>query len=388
MTGDIPIENREIYQFGPFRADATERLLFGNDEPIHLPGKTFDLLLALLRPAGRLRSRDELIEALWPDTIVEEANLTWNVNALRHALGDDCRTPRYVETVRGHGYRFIAPVEVETPAAPAPAEEIDRGDETENVEASHRRDSRAQTNADGSRAWRAPTGAWFALAATIIIVAGVLVWRFTPLGWAGKDATPVPAIAVLPFENLSTDQANAYFAAGIQDTILSKLAGIGGLRVISRTSTERYPSNPTNLKQIARQLDVTAVIEGSVQKAGDQVLINVQLIDAKNNDHIWAHTYTRQLADVFTIENDIATRVAAALKAKLLPAEAARLATSPTRDPQAYLLFLKANYQANRVLGRGSAKNFATAVKQAAELYHQAIARDPRFALAYARLSL
>src|SRR5690348_8937373 len=135
--------------------------------------------------------------------------------------------------------------------------------------------------------------------------------------------SPIPAksIAVLPFENLSADKNNAYFADGMQDMILTKLAGIGALKVISRTSTEEYASHPDDLKTIARQLGVATILEGSVQKAGDQVLINVQLIDARSDNHLWAESYTRTLDNVFGVEGEVAGQIATALKAKLSPAE-------------------------------------------------------------------
>lgn len=369
MIEDFSLENNKIYLFGPFRLEAAERLLFKGDAPIRLPGKVLDLLLILIQSAGHLRSREELIECLWPDAIVEEANLTWNVNALRRALGDDPSDPLYVETVRGHGYRFIAPVAIKTQGA-------DSLEEAGERQGTPIRPARPLLPAKGLAA--------LGTAAAILIVAA-LVWYFS---WqeSAQNAAP-PTVAVLPFENLSADRSNAYFAAGIQDTILSKLAGIGELRVISRTSTRRYPSHPPDLKRVAAQLGATAVLEGSVQKAGKRVLINVQLIDVESNDHIWAHVYTRSLADVFAVENDVATRVATALRAKLLPMEAARLASAPTRNPQAYLSYLKAEYYANQVTTSKDAADPVAAATQAVKLYHQAIARDPDFALAWARLS-
>jgi TolB-like protein/Tfp pilus assembly protein PilF len=187
--------------------------------------------------------------------------------------------------------------------------------------------------------------------------------------------------------NLSKDPANAYFVVGIQDTILTKLSGIADLHVISRTSTAHYPSHPRNLRRIARELGVATVLEGSIQKAGNQVLINVQLIDAASDNHIWAQAYTRSLDNVFAVESDVAEQVAAALKAKLLPAEKARVASPPTRNPHAYDLFLRANYLAAQITGKYTASDPAAVTARATSLYNRAIALDPNFALAYARLS-
>jgi TolB-like protein len=198
-------------------------------------------------------------------------------------------------------------------------------------------------------------------------------------------AQPIPAksIAVLPFENLSTDKGNAYFADGMQDMILTKLAGIGDLKVISRTSTEKYASHPDDLKTIARQLGVATILEGSVQKAGDQVLINVQLIDAASDNHLWAEAYSRKLDNIFGVEGEVAQKVADALKAKLTPAETTRVAEAPTHNAAALDAFLQAEEQAKKANASQSEATYLVADAD----YLQAIALDPGFALAYARLA-
>ncbi len=192
------------------------------------------------------------------------------------------------------------------------------------------------------------------------------------------------SIAVLPFENLSADKDNKYFADGMQDLILTKLADIGDLTVISRTSTARYASHPVDLKTIAEQLGVANILEGSVQKAGNSVLINVQLIAARTDAHIWAQAYTRTLDNVFGVEGEVAEKIADALKAKLSPADTKRLATALSGDPQANDLYLHAEYLVNQA---GVGASVTSPLKKAIPLYRQAIARVPDFALAHARLS-
>jgi TolB-like protein/cytochrome c-type biogenesis protein CcmH/NrfG len=191
------------------------------------------------------------------------------------------------------------------------------------------------------------------------------------------------SIAVLPFENLSADKGNQYFVAGIQDLILTKLADIGDLKVISRTSTARYASRPDDLNIIGRQLGVAAILEGSVQKQDRQVLIAVQLIDTRSNAHIWARSYQRTLDKIFDVEGEVAADVAQALDAKLSPDDSARLAAAPTTNEDAYDLFLRAEY----LVRQGDLYFRMTDEKAAIPLYRQAIARDPKFALAYAQLS-
>lgn len=196
-------------------------------------------------------------------------------------------------------------------------------------------------------------------------------------------AVPAKSIAVLPFENLSADKKNDYFVAGMQDLILTKLADIGDLKVISRTSTARYQSHPENVKAIGRELGVAMLLEGSVQKVGNKVLINVQLIDARTDSHIWAKAYPRTLDNIFGVEGEVAEHIAETLKAKLSDMESQRLADKPTENPAAYDLFLHAEYQ----LTKGGIHYDTARWKAAIPLYRQAVAKDPTFALAFARLS-
>src|SRR5216117_1237353 len=195
-------------------------------------------------------------------------------------------------------------------------------------------------------------------------------------------ATQDKSVAVLPFENLSSDKENAFFAQGIQDEIITTLSRISGLRVISRTSTAHYQSAPENLSEIGRQLRVSNVLEGSVQKAGDRVHINVQLIRADTDAHLWAQSYDRQLTDVFSVEAEVAKSIADSLQATLSPQEKARVEIKPTDNADAYVLYLRGRDYQTRP------DNLLQDFRSAANLYEQAITLDPRFALAHARLSV
>ena len=195
---------------------------------------------------------------------------------------------------------------------------------------------------------------------------------------------PEKSIAVLPFENLSRDPDNAYFADGIQEEILTRLAKIADLKVISRTSTQRYQSKPRNLGEIAKQLGVANILEGSVQKAADQVRVNVQLINAQTDSHLWADTYDRKLTDIFGVESEIAKRIAESLQAKLTGREEQALAVKPTNNPEAYDAYLRglafeARSYVSLLLWRSRRK--------AIGFYERAVQLDPNFALAWARLS-
>ena len=190
------------------------------------------------------------------------------------------------------------------------------------------------------------------------------------------------SIAVLPFENLSSDKENAYFAEGVQDEILTKLAGIAELKVISRTSTQKYKSKPDNLKIVSQELGVANVLEGTVQRASDKVRVNVQLIEARSDSHLWARSFDGDASEIFAVESKVAEEVADSLQARLSRAEADKIATAPTKDPAAYDLFLKGDYEGR--LAQSSLK--PESFDQAAVWYQEAINRDPIFALAMARL--
>src|ERR1700674_428918 len=219
-----------------------------------------------------------------------------------------------------------------------------------------------------------------------IVAAALLAFQFFGVKLkttAGPSASALTAIseksiAVLPFENLSEEKTNAYFADGIQDEILMRLAKIRDLKVISRTSTEKYKSAPSNLREIAQQLDVANILEGSVQKSGDQVRITVQLINALNDSHLWADTYDRKLIDTFSVESDVAQKIAASLAATLTGSEKSALAARPTENPEAYQLYLKGRFFWNKRTGAD--------LKTAADYFEKAVAADPSYAGAYAGL--
>ena len=202
---------------------------------------------------------------------------------------------------------------------------------------------------------------------------------------AKSPAVMAKSIAVLPFENLSRDPDNAFFADGIQDEILSTLGKINDLRVISRTSTAKYKSRPDNLRQVATELGAATILEGSVQRATDRVRVIVQLIDAATDAHLWSDTYDRELKDIFSVQSEIAQKIATSLKTKLSADDKQSLGQLPTQSAEAHELYLKAGYYVRQIdAGNGDP---AHAIPQAIALYQEAIAKDPGFALAYAQMS-
>jgi TolB-like protein/Tfp pilus assembly protein PilF len=223
-------------------------------------------------------------------------------------------------------------------------------------------------------------GALLAIAACLVFF---VVHRTSTNAGRALSSILEKSVAVLPFENLSEDKANAYFADGIQDEILTKLASIADLKVISRTSTAKYKSKPEDLKTVSQQLGVANVVEGTVQRAADKVRVNVQLIDARADSHLWAKSFDRDVKDVFAVESEVSQEIADALQAKLSPNEANALTTAPTKDPEAYDAFLKGEYEEREAESSLKAEPF----DRAAVFYQQALDRDPNFALAAARLA-
>jgi TolB-like protein/Flp pilus assembly protein TadD len=223
----------------------------------------------------------------------------------------------------------------------------------------------------------------------LVVIAGAIsvslffVGRYTASLKAGAQRTDSfeKSIAVLPFENLSDGKANAYFATGIQDEIITRLAKIADLKVISRTSTQQYQSKPGNLSQIAKQLGVAHVLEGSVQKVGDQVRVNVQLIRAANDSHLWAETYDRKLTDIFGVENDVVKSIAQSLRAKLNGREQGALGVKPTDNPEAYDAYLRG------LAAEGESSDSDYSTQKAISFYKRAVHLNSNFALAWSRLS-
>ena len=234
--------------------------------------------------------------------------------------------------------------------------------------------------ADATPAARSLQRAWI----YVVIVSGAISVGIFFLGRytnskSSEEELPAKSIAVLPFENLSGNPENAYFTDGIQEEILTRLAKIADLKVISRTSTARYKSSPANLRQIAKQLGVANILEGTVQKAADQVRVNVQLIKAETDAHLWAETYDRKLTDIFGVESDIAKTIADTLQAKLTGSEKNAIAAQPTENTEAHEFYLKGRYFWNKRTGPD--------LRKAIDYFKQAIDKDPKYALAYAGLA-
>lgn len=387
MTGS---REAPIYVFQGIRLDAQHRIVSHTDgEPVALTPKAFDTLLYLIERPGQVVDKRTLLDAVWPGVIVEENNLNQCISALRRALGETPREHRFIVTVPGRGYRFVAAVEsVERASLSEPPAEQPRP--TPVAESA----SLVRPRLTAVRYIAAAFGA--GLAATLVLLAVSFALRQTdrPLdGALAATEEPVAqglvadrrSIAVLPFENLSAAAEDAEsFADGIHNDLLVQLAKISDLKVISRTSVTGYRNTDKSLPEISRELGVEMILEGSVQRAGDAVRIHVQLIDAERDEHFWAESYDLVLTaeKMLAAQADIATSIARTLHTTLSPEEVERLSAVPTRNTRAYDYYLSGNELLFRI---GFLRTDATL---ALEMYEHAVAEDPRFALAWANLSL
>ena len=242
---------------------------------------------------------------------------------------------------------------------------------------------RTQSAEGGRKASRSRVWTYVVITGAVLSISLFFFGRYTASfrAWSQRSESSEKSIAVLPFENLTDDKANVYFATGIQDEIMTRLAKIADLKVISRTSTQQYQSKPGNLSQIAKQLGVAHVLEGSVQKVGEQVRVNVQLIRADHESHLWTETYDRKLTDIFGVENDVAKSIAQSLQAKLSGREEKAFGIKPTDNPEAYGAYLRG------VAAEGEGIDSVYSTQKAISFYKRAVRLDPIFALAWSRLS-
>jgi TolB-like protein/DNA-binding winged helix-turn-helix (wHTH) protein/Tfp pilus assembly protein PilF len=365
-------EDKQLYEFGPFRVDPEQRLLFRGQEPVPLPPKAFETLLILVERSERVVLKDDLMKSLWPDTFVEEANLSQNIFLLRKALGETAQDARYIVTVPGRGYRFaekVKQVADEEDAAAMESRSQPQGMEESSL-------SPVSTPGRDGRRVRA---VGLALGAALLLVAGFLAWR--ALRPPARATAGRRMLAVLPFQNLTGDPEQEYFADGLTEELITKLGRLNPaqLGVIARTSVMGYKHTDKRLDQIGRELGVQYVLEGSVRRAGDRVRITAQLISVTDQSHLWSDDYDRKVQDVITVQDDVAIAVADQTQLKLDAAQQSDLARGRTVNPEAYEAYLRGRFFWNKRTEAGFRKSI--------EYFETAIAKDPSFAQAHSGLA-
>ena len=360
-------------RFGVFEMDLPAGELRKHGLKIRIQEQPFQVLAMLVQNAGKVVTREDLQKKLWPaDTFVDfDHGLNKAINKIREALSDSAESPRYVETLSRRGYRFLAEVQdadapvrsPELPTQPQPSEEVrDRPDVAGKLA--------VPKQLLRSHAWKISAFALLAL------MASLATWRLHSL----THRPPViRSLAVLPLESLSSEASQDYFADGMTDELISDLGQISALRVISRTSVMTYKHARKPLPQIARELNVDAVVEGTVLRSGDQVRITAQLIEAATDKHLWSQSYEGELRDTLTLQNKVASAIADQIRINLNPQEQAALKNARVVNPEAYKSYLKGRYFWN--------KRTADGLKAALAYFNQAVDEDPKYAQAYSGLA-
>jgi TolB-like protein/DNA-binding winged helix-turn-helix (wHTH) protein len=351
-----------ILEFGEFHLDAARRQLSGPDGVIELPSRAFDVLLYLVAHRGELLDKARLLKAVWPTTVVEEGNLSQCIFALRRALGDTATEHRFIATVPGRGYQFVAQVHESSPGVAPP--EI----------------------ASPRARWPLYAGAGLALA--IALLAAFRFWPApAPASPANVASAPVPAsIAVMPFADLSSSGDMEYFADGIAEELMSSLSKVPGLRLISRHSSFAFKGKSDDARSIGEKLHVETILEGGVRKEGDRIRITVQLTRTKDGVSLWAETYDREFDDVLDIQGSIAREVAATFTHVVENSQKSGQLKSTdtilTHDAEAYRAYLRGMYQYNRWTDR-----YYRDPEPARIEFLRAVELDPQFAKAYVMLA-
>ncbi|MGA8441089.1 MAG: winged helix-turn-helix domain-containing protein [Candidatus Sulfotelmatobacter sp.] len=399
---------KHLYAFESFRLDPQERLLLRNGQPVPLPPRVFDTLLLLVQNSGHLVLKDHLMKALWPDSFVEEVNLSQNVSMLRKALGEKAHEQRYITTVPGSGYRFSANVR----------ELVENFEEqTELVVSSYARSRMVIEQEEGGFAEAAisiPTvnpqskGSaadamqvrtakavipLFALVLLAVIVTAAVFLGLNVRGWRDRllvrdTDRHIQAVAVLPLSNFSADPEEEYFADGMTEALITALGRISSPRVISRQSTMQYKGSKKPLPEIAKELKVEAVLEGAVERSGDRVRVTVRLNQVSPETQLWANEYNGGVRDLLRLEDEIARAVADEIQVKLKHPERVHLARARTVEPEAQDDYLRGRFFWNKgTTGALSGDQIELDLQRAIGHFKRAIEKDPDYALAYAGLA-
>jgi TolB-like protein/DNA-binding winged helix-turn-helix (wHTH) protein/Tfp pilus assembly protein PilF len=375
-----------LLRFSVFEVDLRTGELRKQGLKVKLHGQPFQVLALLLECPGELVTREEIREKLWPgDTFIDfEHSVNSSIKRLREALGDDPATPRFIETLPRHGYRFIAPVEGHPPPAPSSERRGAKGDSPPGsgggqgvVVAGAIHESPLR------RHWAVAVAGGLVAAVVAVLfalnIAGLRERVLRAVGAVREPPLQIQSIAVLPFENLSHDPGQEYFADGMTEELITNLGKISALRVISRTSVMQYKGTKKPLPQIARELNVDAIVEGTVQRSENRVRITANLLHAPTDRHLWAETYERDLPDVLALQSEVGQAIAREVQVRLTPEENARLVHARPVNPVAYELYLQGQYH----YYKWRPDEFQKAIAY----FQKAIEADPKWAPAYAGLA-
>lgn len=373
------------YEFDEFRLDVKERLFFKNDKLIHMTPKAFDILAFLIERNGCLVEKNELIGQLWPDSIVEESNLSQNIYLLRKILGED-KNLCYIETVPKRGYRFVAEVKpgpnADTALSVSPQV---NGDFSTRRESRDKRDGVAELSYPNADVRGNPRGRWFARRNLLMLSLLLISLTVPTYLWSGEPVkTPeqffkARSLAVMPLRPIEPGSGGEQLGLGLSDALITKLTGLQEISVRPTSAMIKYASRPSDPSGIGRELGVDAVLEGTVQHVGDRLRVTVQLIKASDNRPIWADSFDEQFTNIFAVQDAISTRVAQALELRLTSEERGSLAKRHTKSVAAYQAYMWGLYFYN--------KRTAEGFRQSLNYFQQAVNKDPQYALAHAAMS-
>jgi len=355
----MSVQNPDFYAFGEFRIDTRKRLLLRNGQAIALTPKAFDTLLYLVKNRGLVIGKDDLMAAVWPDTVVEENNLNQNISTLRRTLGESRGENRYIATVPGTGYRFVADVLAESAEADVPAQ----------------KEPAAPPPESGRRQWLFPALAGLLI---VVVIAG-LAWWIASRRSHPVSSTGVHSLAVLPFQPLVPADHDEVLEMGMADTLITKLSNLNDVTVRPMALIRRFTDPSQDPAAVGRDLRVDAVLDGSIQKDSGRVRITVRLVRTSDGKQLWSSRYDERAGDIFVVQDSISERVANEVAGKLTSEEQALLRKRYTASPEAYDLYLKANYFWE--------KRSREATQRAIDYFHQALERDPNYALAWVGLA-
>lgn len=382
---------RHAYQFGPYSVDVAERVLLRDGRPVSLPPKAFDLLIVLVQNSGHLLEKDELMRRLWPDTFVEEANLSNNISLLRRALGDDAGKHVYIETVPRRGYRFIAEVAGLSDDLPELIVEertktsitLEQEEESDPAGTSDRLAARPPLLTARSSARQARA----VLVALVVCIAVIGLAYIANRLWAtqGAKATGtatevqralIKSVAVLPFKPLAADDRDESLELGMTETLITRLSGVKEVAVRSMSAVRKYSALDQDPILAGGEQKVDAVLDGNIQKTAGRIRVTVRLLKVADGRTLWADKFDTPLADLFSLQDSISERVVTALEIRLTGEERQLLTRHHTDNPEAYQLYLKGRLFRNQWTEES--------LQKALEYFDRAIALDPNYALAYA----
>src|SRR6516164_6943918 len=370
----MPLVDKEIYGFDRFVLNPVERVLSCDGTSVPLTPKAFDTLICLVRNQGHMVTKDELLRQVWPDTFVEEINLAVNISAIRKALGESPQECRFIATIPGRGYRFVAEVR-NVSARNGDGNSSGAGEHATIAADSGGQEGSPKTGisaaALGDKSAAAPVKRSLftltipaALALVIVAISAKYLWRGEKQ--AKVSAPGGSSIAVLPFADLSPGQDQQYFIYGLTEQLINDLARVPDLKVVGRSSSFQFKDKNEDLRTVGRTLGVASVLEGSVSSEGDRVRIRAELVKTENGFQLWSETYDRKIDDIFAVQDEIARAATAALQLKLSGASAAT--REQFTNAQAYEAYLRAQYFTTRGRDKPDLDNALAYVEQAIKL--------------------